>query len=86
MTKVTKYTYKVWDEVNASEESAADVEANSPEDAAETYADVDVDGGIDGIYSGHKGHPVSVRGPDGDLRRYTVSVDYTPQFYVKEIK
>jgi hypothetical protein len=78
--------YKVWDTINSSEESAVEVEALSPDEAAETYADEDVDGGIDGIYSVQQGHPLSVRGPDGVLHRYMVTVDYFPQFYVNEVK
>lgn len=67
--------YKVWDH-RESEETASEFEAGDPSEAAEIYAEQDVDGNIDGIYS--HGHPVMVREEDGTPHKLMVTVEYDP--------
>ena len=43
--------YKVYDELNSSLKYAKEIEAWDEREAAELYAEDDVDGNIDGIYS-----------------------------------
>lgn len=61
--------YRVWDKLNGSPESAVEIEADYAYEAAEKYAEQDVDGGMDGCYTRRNvpihnlrtdGHPVIV--------------------------
>ncbi|NIR30243.1 MAG: hypothetical protein GWN84_13220 [Gammaproteobacteria bacterium] len=61
--------YRVWDKLNGSRESAVEIEAGSAYEAAEKYAEQDVDGKTDGCYTRRNmpihslradGHPVIV--------------------------
>lgn len=75
--------FLVWDEFNSDRDSAWHIEAYDSESAAEKYAEEDVDGSIDGIYSG--GHTVMVEDPEGVVRKFNVRVDYDPTFYATEV-
>lgn len=73
-------TYIVWDSINASEEFAERIEAASPGEAAEKYAEADVDGGIDCIYA--RAHPIAVKEEgDPDHEIWDVSVEYEPSYH-----
>jgi hypothetical protein len=76
---MAKETFKVWDAINASEDSSSDIEAGDPHEAAEVYAEQDVDGNIDGIYT--RAHPVMVREADGTLHKFEITVEYYPVYY-----
>jgi hypothetical protein len=88
--------FQVWDELNAEESCAHEIEADDAEEAAIRYAEEDVDGGIDGIYmheGGPKpslrdhGQPISVRAPNGVLSRFKVGVmEFEPIFGAEEIR
>lgn len=71
--------YYVWDPGNRGPDSTDRTEADSPEHAAEIYASDDVDGSIDGIYSG--GHALHVRDESGKVHRVEVTVDYDPTYH-----
>jgi len=74
-------TYKVWDKLNGSRETAHDIEAFDAQSAAEQYADEDVDGHTDGLYADR--HDICVL--DGEtVRTFEVIVDYSPTFYAAE--
>ena len=73
-----QYTYLVWDEINGSEEDAEEVYGPAAFDAAERYAEDDVDGQTDGIYA--SGHPVCVRNSRGELFTFIVTADYSVTF------
>jgi len=77
-------TFKAWDELNSEEQFAHDIEARSANEAAKLYAYLDADGNADGIYS--SGQPISVRCPDGILKRFSVRVEYEPVYYATETK
>jgi hypothetical protein len=77
-----KTEFKVWDALNASEDSAWDISAGDPHEAAEVYAEQDVDGNIDGIYV--HGQPVMVREPDGTLHKFMVTVEYDPVYHAEK--
>lgn len=68
--------FKVWDALNMSEQFADTIKAGDPSEAAELYAERDVDGNIEGIYV-HT-HPVMVREQDGTLHKLMVTVTYDP--------
>ncbi len=70
--------YYVWDELNGTRESADEYDLSDPEYAAELYAEQDTDGNIDNVYS--RGHVICVADRDGNLWRYTVTVDYDPVY------
>jgi hypothetical protein len=76
-------SYRVWDKINSDEEHAEEVEANSPEEAAERYAEDDVDGNIDGIYV--NGHVLRVRDPEGVLHEIAVTVEFDPVYYTRKV-
>jgi hypothetical protein len=71
--------FKVWDEVDGSEEFAAELEAVDAQFAAEMFAEQDADGQFEGIYT--KGHPIMVRDEAGRLSRIFVWVEYDPTFW-----
>ena len=74
-------TYKVWDKLNGSRETAHDIEAYDAQSAAEKYADEDVDGHIEGLYADC--HPICVL--DGEtVRTFEVIADYSPTFHAAE--
>jgi hypothetical protein len=87
--------FKVWDEFNASEDTAWEIAADDAEEAAVLYAEKDVDGNTDGIYTCQgremhnltaQGQPVSVRCPDGTLKRFKVGiVEFEPVYKATEI-
>lgn len=94
-------TYKVWDELNSEEQFAQEIEAFDASDAAEEYAEQDMDGNCDGIYTetdrdgrrdvmmgvAKNGHPILVRAPDGTLRRFRVGiVEYLPVYMAEEVE
>jgi hypothetical protein len=72
--------FKVWDELNSDEESAADVTAYDAEMAAIEYADQDTDGNVDGIYF-NRDVALLVRDESGKLQRYLVSAESEPVYY-----
>lgn len=78
-------TYLVWDELNDSEETASEIEGMDPADAAENYAEQDVDGQTDGIYCGPTPKPISVKSPDGTVKRFGVHAESQPVFYAVEL-
>jgi len=75
--------YRVWDKINSEEEHAGEVDADTPEEAAEQYAEDDVDGNIDGIYV--NGHALCVRDPEGTLHEIDVVVEYDPVYSARKI-
>lgn len=75
--------YKVWDELNASEDTAQIICESDEAAAAIAYATDDSDGQTDGLYASQsgmpltdlsEGHPILVRSPDGTLRRFKVGI------------
>ncbi len=71
--------YHVWDELNAGRDSAERIKADHPQYAAEHYARFDVDGNSDGVYSG-SGQVICVADDEGNVWRYSVTVDYDPSW------
>ena len=93
--------FKVYDEFNSSLEFAQEIEAYDEREAAELYAEEDVDGNIDGIYSSkddrwtirnlqEDGQPVCVVDEEGKVYHFKVGVtEYTPiyeAFLIEEKK
>jgi len=87
--------FKVWDEFNNEESRAAEISAESAEDAAESYAVSDIDGNIDGLYLSsnggsissltREGQPISVRDSSGKMWRFRVGIiDFEPVWGVEE--
>lgn len=81
--------YRVWDELNAEEDSARTIAADDARAAAIEYAKRDRDGMCDGLYTSNgealralrDGQPISVRAADGVLMRFLVGVcEFTPVF------
>ncbi len=84
--------FKVWDELNGDRESAQDIEADSVEEAAAEYAESDVDGGTDGLYTEREGygplgrleadgHPIRVVDDEGrEYRCKAGVVEFEPVF------
>ena len=81
MTRVLP-EFKVWDAINSDEMGADTIQASDPYEAAQLYAERDVDGNIDGIYV--RGFPVMVRESDGTLHKLTVTVEYDPVYHVSK--
>ena len=89
--------FVVWDECNSSEEHALKIDAWCAVDAAEKYAEEDVDGNCDGIYLGDRSEPIwhdlknngqviCVRCPDGSLKRFAVGiVEFEPVYGSAEL-
>lgn len=73
--------FKVWDEINESEEFARCIESSSAFDAACRYAEDDIDGQIDRIYA--NGHPICVRDHGGTLHTFLVTADYAVTFHAR---
>ena len=93
--------YKVYDELNSSLEFAKELEAWDEVDAAELYAEQDVDGNIDGIYCSKDDHwtirnlqrdgqPICVVDKEGKVYHFKVGIiEYTPNYeaqFVEEKK
>lgn len=93
--------YRVYDEFNGSLEFAEEIEAWDEREAAELYAEQDVDGNIDGIYCSkddkwairdlqEDGQPVCVVDEKEKIYHFKVGItEYTPIYeaqLVKEIK
>ena len=57
--------FKVWDDLNGSERTAQEIEAFDAESAAIDYAENDVDGHADGLYTDEHGHPLDDVADDG---------------------
>jgi len=77
-----RHKHKVWDKINGDEDSSMVIEAFHDHESymsAETYAEEDIDGNIDGIYD--KGHPIMVRNEEGYLYEYEVFMEPEPRFY-----
>ena len=74
--------FNVWADDFCATETASDIEAASPEAAAEQYADEDSDGQSDGFYNG--GATIIVRDEQGTLRHYEVTIEWSPDFFVME--
>jgi hypothetical protein len=76
--------FSVWDAVNCTEEEAEYIFEDDAKSAAIAYAEQDVDGGIDGIYTNEKGlplndlnkegQPIFVRDSNDVLTRWRVGV------------
>jgi len=64
-------TFRVWDPHNGTDEEGRDIEAHSPLEAAEDFAELDTDGQNDGAYIG--GDDLDVRDADGRVWRYIVA-------------
>lgn len=77
--------YLAWDANKDTEEVAISFEADSPEEAAEQYAEDDDDALGDGSYA-HFPITIHVRCPDGKLCLFEVRVEMTPEFHAKELK
>lgn len=80
--------YLVWDK-DARKEHASTIEAYGAIEAAEKYAEEDVDGSIDGAYSGN-GHSLMVQAVEGDHKDHefevVVTVDYDPVYSGRFLK
>lgn len=73
--------YKVWDPINDDSDCATDVVADTPESAAESYAENDTSGQRDGVYAPPEGYPLHVRACDDDddcAWEVRVAVEHTP--------
>jgi len=78
MTSMPKF--KVWDPQNESLcSSTVEHEADDPREAAERYAEADVDGVRDGIYSG--GYILMTRDEDGIAMSVIVAVEYEASYH-----
>ena len=87
--------FKVWDHLNRDEGDAREIDAYDASDAAESYAEDDPDGMLDGLYtksngmplnSAMAGHPIMVLGEDGVPRKFLVGVtDMHPVFSSCEV-
>lgn len=76
---------RVWSESCGSRESAAIYgDCTDVEEAATRYAEHDVDGQANGLYSDD--HVICVETEDGAVHRVSVSVDWDPTFFATEIK
>lgn len=72
-----KQRYRVWDPLE--EKLARMIDASSPQDAAETYAEEDISGQRDGLYNSTSwGHPLHVLDSDGDAFEVRVVVATAP--------
>lgn len=69
--------YKVWEPSNTSSEFAEEILADTPEEAAEAYAESDYD---NGNFEGGE-YELKVMDPDGDVFDVDVVVDFYPSFY-----
>ena len=65
-------TFRVWDPYNGTDEEGRDVEAHTPVEAAEKFAELDTDGQTDGAYH-NGGDDVDVRDGEGRTWRYTIA-------------
>ena len=75
--------YKVWDKLNAEQDDAVTIEASSPSDAAEEYAERDRDGLCDGLYI--HGQPIMVY--DGEnAMEFEVTFEAMPTFHATPVK
>lgn len=82
--------FRVWDELNADEEDAKQIEALGPREAALLYAERDSSGLCDGLYTDDggnalgcpsRGQPISVRDSAGAVHRFRVGiVEFEPRF------
>ena len=66
-----KYSYKVWESSSRSVEAATEIQAISPSQAAEEYADDDVDGQADGAYFGDSVR-INVMDTEGKVFKFRV--------------
>lgn len=73
--------YKVWDAINGSEETARTISADEMEEAAELYAEEDIDGESEGIYC--KGQEIVVSTPGGLRKTFNVYADYSVSYYAR---
>lgn len=72
--------FKVWDPQNESLcPTTVEHEADDAQDAAEKYAEADVDGVSDDLYS--KGHNLMTQDEDGIARSVMVGVEYEPIYH-----
>ncbi len=91
--------FLVWDEFNSSREYAWEITAYDAEDAAIEYAETDVDGNCDGLYTNKQsvygthnnlerdGQPISVEDPDGKVTRFRVGiVELEPVYRAAEVE
>ncbi len=77
-------TYKVWDdECGDGTEFAINVDACHPSEAAEKFAEQDIDGVYDGSYAG--GRRIGVQDKDGTVTKWDVTVEYDPTFYAVQL-
>ncbi len=68
--------FAVWDSINEDETVARDISAMDPKRAAEKYAEMDIDGQLDGLYANDNGHPLHVRDDDlGEVFEVCVAID-----------
>ncbi len=75
--------FKVWDKIHGTQESAQEINADCDYEAAEKYADDDVDGGIDGLYN--DGHEICVF--DGtNVTTWSIIAEYSVSFHSSEVK
>jgi hypothetical protein len=72
--------FKVWDPQNESLcSSTVEHEADDPREAAERYAEADIDGVRDGLYSG--GYDLMTRDEDGVAMSVNVAVEYEASYH-----
>ena len=70
--------YKVWDTLNAEQDEAVEIEADSSEEAAAEYAENDRDGWNDGLYHDIS-QPIAVY--DGrQVQTFNVQAEMVPNF------
>lgn len=72
--------FRVWDKLNETEKEAREIDSDSPEAAAETYAEQDVDGQIGCIYE--DGHALMVKVTPEEVYECIVKVEYTHHYDV----
>lgn len=79
--------FKVWDKFNSNESHGIYVTAFDAEEAAIQYAEEDVDGHIDGVYSGSDGHEICVLDENGKVVVCRVGVEeFEPVYAAYEVK
>jgi len=74
-------TFRVWDELNGSRETAHNIEARDAETAAVVFAEGDYDGQSDGLYQ-RGTQPIMVEDADGHVTRCGVYAEWEPVFFV----
>ena len=74
-----QFTFHVWDEINGCREEATRIQAWGPTDAAESYAECDNDGWVDGLYHDPP-QPIVVENERGERTVYEVYAEVSYDF------